>query len=72
MCFCVFSVCTHAGAANPAGNKHILTISTGPDHPASYDSILADAITDIRLEGEKTFMNTYKCVYAVILTIYVT
>ena len=36
----------HAGAADEAENKHILAISTGPDHPASYDPILADAITD--------------------------
>ena len=36
----------HTGVANPAENKHILAISTGPDHPASYDPILADAISD--------------------------
>ena len=36
----------HTGAANAAENKHILAISTGPDHAASYDPILADAITD--------------------------
>jgi len=32
----------HTGAES----KHLLTISTGPDHPASFDPILADAISD--------------------------
>ena len=36
----------HKGAAQLAKDKHILAISTGPDHPASYDPILANAISD--------------------------
>lgn len=52
----------HAGAANPAENKHILTISTGPDHPASYDPILADAISDFFSSDwkEKTLTDFYE------------
>ena len=40
------NICVCTGAAGEAENKHILAISTGPDHPASYDPILADAVTD--------------------------
>lgn len=36
----------HTGVAHLATDKHILAISTGPDHPASYDPILADAVSD--------------------------
>ena len=52
----------HTGAANPVGNKHILTISTGPDHPASYDPILADAITEFFSSDwkEKTLSDFYE------------
>ena len=41
---CTYSL--NIGIANPSKNKHMLAISTGPDHPASYDGILADAITN--------------------------
>ena len=38
--------CALLGVTSSEEDKHVLAISTGPDHPASYDLILADAIND--------------------------
>ena len=70
-------ICVHTGvAADEAENKHILAISTGPDHPASYDPILADAISDFFSSDwkQKTLIDfhqhiqvyTHTCIHAVI------
>ena len=52
---------------------YILAISTGPDHAAGYDPILADAITDFFSDWkEKTLgdsMSTYRYVYMYAVTI---
>ncbi|XP_065902943.1 uncharacterized protein [Dysidea avara] len=49
--------------SNPAQDKHMLAISTGPDHPASYDGILADVITDFFSKmdwKEKSFLDFHQ------------
>ena len=66
----------HTGAVNAAENKHILAISTGPDHAASYDPILADTITDFFSSAwrEKTLGDFHEhiqvCIYVCSINMY--